>query len=108
MNIFYCFPGIIADLDTNSKSDKNKWVSYFKTGYLTYNLKTYSVSIQWDSNSALSIDTSYSLKGRGMELSELVTFNGRLLTFDDRTGIIFEIVNNKAIPWVLLMDGDGR
>lgn len=43
-----------------------------------------------------------------MELSELVTFNGRLLTFDDRTGIVFEIVNNKAIPWVLLMDGDGK
>lgn len=43
-----------------------------------------------------------------MELSELVVFNGRLLSFDDRTGIIYEILNDRAIPWVLLMDGDGR
>lgn len=42
-----------------------------------------------------------------MELSELVTFNGKLLSFDDRTGLIYEIVNNKPIPWVLLTDGDG-
>lgn len=43
-----------------------------------------------------------------MELSELVVFNGKLLTFDDRTGMVFEIINEKAIPWLLLMDGDGR
>ncbi|KAJ8986115.1 hypothetical protein NQ317_005585 [Molorchus minor] len=42
-----------------------------------------------------------------MELSELVTFDGRLLTFDDRTGIVYEIVNNNVIPWLLLMDGNG-
>lgn len=66
------------------------------------------MNIKWDVNSPEIIQTSYSLKGRGMELSELVTFNGKLLTFDDRTGLIFEILNNKAIPWVLLMDGDGR
>lgn len=102
--------GIIADLDTNSKSqkDKNKWISYFKTGHLIYNLNSYAVNIEWDVSSTEIIQTSYSLKGRGMELSELVTFNGKLLTFDDRTGLIFEILNNKAIPWVLLMDGDGR
>lgn len=43
-----------------------------------------------------------------MELSELVVFDGKLLTFDDRTGIVFEIINEKIIPWLLLMDGDGR
>lgn len=43
-----------------------------------------------------------------MELSELVTFDGKLLTFDDRTGLIFEIINTMAIPWVLLLDGDGK
>lgn len=44
-----------------------------------------------------------------MELSELVVFDGRLLTFDDRTGIVYEIVNEqKMVPWVLLVDGDGR
>lgn len=41
-----------------------------------------------------------------MELSELVTFNGRLLTFDDRTGIVFEISNDNVSPWVILTDGE--
>ena len=41
-----------------------------------------------------------------MELSELVTFNGKLLTFDDRTGIVFEIINDKVSPWVILTDGE--
>lgn len=41
-----------------------------------------------------------------MELSELVTFNGRLLTFDDRTGIVFEIANDTVAPWVILTDGE--
>ena len=41
-----------------------------------------------------------------MELSELVTFNGRLLTFDDRTGIVFEIINDHVSPWVILTDGE--
>lgn len=65
------------------------------------------MNVNWDVNSEI-IDTSYALKGRGMELSELVTFDGRLLSFDDRTGIVFELLNNKAIPWVILMDGDGK
>ncbi|KAL3272443.1 hypothetical protein HHI36_013923 [Cryptolaemus montrouzieri] len=43
-----------------------------------------------------------------MELSELVVYDGKLLTFDDRTGLVFEITGNTVIPWVLLMDGDGK
>lgn len=43
-----------------------------------------------------------------MELSELVVFNGKLYTFDDRTGLVYQIIDNqKIIPWVLLTDGDG-
>ncbi|VEN51606.1 unnamed protein product [Callosobruchus maculatus] len=102
--------GIIADLDTNSKSDKEKntWISYFKTGYLSYNPQKKSVTVAWDPKEPEVLKTSFSLKGRGCELSELVTFNGKLLTFDDRTGIVFEIVKNNIVPWVMLMDGDGQ
>lgn len=47
--------------------------------------------------------------GRGMELSELVVFNGHVYSVDDRTGIIYEISGNKKIfPWVILSDGDGH
>lgn len=41
-----------------------------------------------------------------MELSELVTFNGKILTFDDRTGIVFEMTGDNVSPWVILTDGE--
>lgn len=43
----------------------------------------------------------------GMELSELVVFNGHLYSVDDRTGVVYRIEGNKAVPWVILPDGDG-
>ena len=43
-----------------------------------------------------------------MELSELVVFNGKLLTFDDRTGIVFDLDKENVTPWVILQDGDGK
>ena len=44
-----------------------------------------------------------------MELSDLLVFNGRLYSIDDRTGIVYEIENNKKIfPWVILSDGNGH
>lgn len=65
--------------------------------------------VTWDRGEPKKLKHSYALKDRGMELSELVVFDGRLLTFDDRTGIVYEIVNEqKMVPWVLLVDGDGR
>lgn len=102
--------GIIADLDTNSKSnsEKNTWYSYYKKGYLSYSPSGKSVVVSWDRNEPIKLTTNFAHKGRGMELSELVVFDGRLLTFDDRSGMVFEIVNDKAIPWILLMDGDGK
>jgi len=43
-----------------------------------------------------------------MELSDLVFFDGHLLTVDDRTGIIYRVVEfNRVVPWLLLNDGPG-
>lgn len=42
-----------------------------------------------------------------MELSELVVFNGHLYTVDDHTGVVYRIEGNRAVPWVILPDGDG-
>lgn len=42
-----------------------------------------------------------------MELSELVAFNGHLYSVDDRTGVVYRIEGNQAVPWVILTDGDG-
>ncbi|KAJ8923143.1 hypothetical protein NQ315_001697 [Exocentrus adspersus] len=102
--------GIIADLDTNSKSNKeeNTYYSYFKQGYLSYNPNKHTVVITWDGKDPIKLQNNFALKGRGMELSELVTFDGRLLTFEDRTGIVYEIINNQVFPWLLLIDGNGK
>ena len=78
-------------------------------GYLTVNTDSHDVSIKWDSD-LITLKSHMSYGGRGMELSELIVFNGKLYAVDDRTGIIFEIdlQNNIAIPWVVLMDGNGK
>ncbi|EDV91208.1 soluble calcium-activated nucleotidase 1 [Drosophila grimshawi] len=103
---------MIADLDTSSKIVKGDgsetWRSYLKKGYLTYLPKKHEIQINWDDGAPVTLESSFALKGRGMELSELVTFNGKLLSFDDRTGLIYEIANDKAIPWLILLDGDGH
>ena len=31
-----------------------------------------------------------------MELSELVVFDGKLLTFDDRTGVVYQVEGDKV------------
>ncbi|TWI52701.1 soluble calcium-activated nucleotidase 1 [Pseudomonas duriflava] len=46
--------------------------------------------------------------GRGAEFSELVMFGKRLVTFDDRTGLLCEIRNqNQLVPRQILMTGSG-
>ncbi|XP_053669438.1 apyrase [Anopheles marshallii] len=100
--------GIIADLDTSSALKKNQWASYYLKGYLSFIPSKRSLTVSWDDGEPKALQSGFSLKGRGMELSELVVFNGKLLTFDDRTGLVYEIDGEKVLPWVLLMDGDGR
>ena len=65
------------------------------------------MSLFCTSNPVSYINTNV-YRGRGMELSELVVFNGRLFTVDDRTGIVYEIIDNKVVPWVILSDGNGK
>lgn len=46
--------------------------------------------------------------GRGAEFSELVQFGERLLTFDDRTGLVCEIRDGeRLVPRQILMTGSG-
>ncbi|XP_063981097.1 soluble calcium-activated nucleotidase 1 isoform X2 [Diachasmimorpha longicaudata] len=99
---------IISDLDTDSKvPDKGIWVSYLKRGTLTWNVKDRKVSVYFDDN-PITLSSNIAMKGRTMELSELVTFDGRILSFDDRTGLVFYFEGDKIYPWVILMDGDGK
>ncbi|KAE8575774.1 hypothetical protein XENTR_v10003937 [Xenopus tropicalis] len=98
---------IIADLDTDSRSTKaNTWISYLKRGYLTLSSSGDFVSVEWEKEDIV-LETHLAEKGRGMELSELIVFNGKLYSVDDRTGVVYRIEGSKAIPWVILPDGDG-
>ena len=100
---------IVADLDKSSREKddkKGKWRSILKKGELRRE-DNGSFSIHWLEDQELF--TKFSEAGRGMELSALVTYHNHLYTFDDRTGLVFELVKgNKAIPRYILMEGDGN
>ncbi|XP_067137135.1 soluble calcium-activated nucleotidase 1 isoform X2 [Centruroides vittatus] len=98
---------VVTDLDRASRSadGSDRWISYMKRGHLTFDVSTGYVAVDWDDEMAL--ESTLAAGGRGMELSELVTFNGRLYSFDDRTGVVYRLVGNRTVPWVILTDGDG-
>ncbi len=99
--------GVIADLDTNSRGQKDDtWFSFLKRGRLLVSGSGDSVSVEWDPETVV-LESHLSEKGRGMELSELVAFNGHLYSVDDRTGVVYRIEGDRAVPWVILTDGDG-
>lgn len=100
---------IVSDLDHDSKllDKKDTWHSLMKTGSLYWNPVNKFLSVIWDDRT-VTLSSSLSMKGRGMELSELVTFDGHLLSFDDRTGMIYFIEGDQVYPWVILMDGNGK
>lgn len=99
--------GVIADLDTSSRNEKQlMWFSYMQRGYLLVSQSGDKVAVEWDAERVV-LESHLSEKGRGMELSELVVFNGKLYSVDDRTGVVYHINGDKAVPWVILTDGDG-
>eukprot|EP00002_Diphylleia_rotans_P040221 TRINITY_DN9489_c0_g1_i1.p1 TRINITY_DN9489_c0_g1~~TRINITY_DN9489_c0_g1_i1.p1 ORF type:complete len:358 (+),score=57.85 TRINITY_DN9489_c0_g1_i1:157-1230(+) len=94
---------IIADKDHLSQTDDG-WGSVLRSGVLK-RVSENSYTVDWESQ--IKLTTQFNEGGRGLELSELINFNGRLLSFDDRTGIVFEIIGSDVIPRYILMDGDG-
>ncbi|VVC45463.1 Hypothetical protein CINCED_3A000226 [Cinara cedri] len=100
---------IISDLDKASKSSTEPytWISYLKRGYLTYSPQNKNVSIDWDFDAKL-FKSHYSMKGRGLELSELVTYNGQLITIDDKTGLVYKIDGDKLVLWLIVVGGNGN
>ncbi|XP_029346300.1 apyrase-like [Acyrthosiphon pisum] len=103
---------IIADLDRNSVSpdEPDTWISYFKEGHLTYKPSDEKISIEWDDfeSNGDRLKTNLSVNGRGAELSELVTYNSKLITLDDKTGYLYLIQNKILEPWVKVLAGNGQ
>ncbi|XP_069691085.1 soluble calcium-activated nucleotidase 1 [Periplaneta americana] len=102
--------GMVSDLDKESKSKTEDftWISYFRKGYLIWNPVSNSIKVTWDSGDPIMLKSSLGESGRGMELSELIVFNGKPYVVDDRTGLVYEILDDKVVPFVMLTDGDGK
>jgi hypothetical protein len=85
----------VTDLDELSRdkeADKPTWRSYMMLGTIKRSTdNTYHVDFEPEMR---ILETKHSEAGRGAEFSELTVYNDRLLTFDDRTGDVFEILNN--------------
>ncbi|CAO4385960.1 unnamed protein product [Caenorhabditis nigoni] len=98
---------LITDLDHESKDGK-KWRSLVSRGFLKVSSDQKHAEIHFDKDSEYFVDTNIAAGGRAMELSDLAVFNGKLYSIDDRTGLIYQISDKKAMPWVLLNDGPGN
>jgi len=99
---------IVADLDKDSKvvsPGGQEWKSIIRYGVLKRD-EAGMYSIRWTGEKNLV--SKLNEGGRGMELSELCYFNNMLLTFDDRTGLVFEVIDDMVIPRYILADGDGK
>eukprot|EP00172_Hildenbrandia_rubra_P003504 Plantae.Rhodophyta-Hildenbrandia_rubra.ctg5703.p2 GENE.Plantae.Rhodophyta-Hildenbrandia_rubra.ctg5703~~Plantae.Rhodophyta-Hildenbrandia_rubra.ctg5703.p2 ORF type:complete len:466 (-),score=65.40 Plantae.Rhodophyta-Hildenbrandia_rubra.ctg5703:690-2087(-) len=120
--------GLVTDLDRESwraatnESDE-RWVSYFKRGELVLGKEP---GVRWIDE--VMLESRKNEGKRGMELSDLVWFRGKLVTADDRTGVVYEIVaprgglegeirykseslldkgSSKVVKRLTLVDGNG-
>lgn len=96
------FFAIISDLDHNSKvlDKKYTWQSFLHQGKIIIDVNCLNAQVIWSQNRQ-QLQSQISAGDRAMELSDLVYYNGKILSIDDRTGIIYQIVDFKhVIPWV--------
>ena len=84
----------VADLDHESKmpGEKLEFFSLLMGGVVT-KFEDGRYMITW--GEPRRVTSKHNEAGRGMELSELVVFDNRLLTFGDRTGIVFECLKEE-------------
>ncbi|RCN40111.1 Apyrase [Ancylostoma caninum] len=95
-------------MDIAAKAPGWQFRAITRKGTLTLGNDGKTAHVDWDLSSDRDIMSGFSYKGRGMELSDLTEYNGHILSPDDKTGILFEIKNNKALPWVILNSGPGN
>ena len=89
---------MVADLDLASRDQGGKtWSSYLKRGVLEQGPDG-NFTARW-TDPIVQVSTEFGRNNRGMELSELVMFNGQLVTVCDYTGIVYN-VNGRMWPAV--------
>uniref|UniRef100_A0A7S4BDA4 Soluble calcium-activated nucleotidase 1 n=1 Tax=Chrysotila carterae TaxID=13221 RepID=A0A7S4BDA4_CHRCT len=94
---------LVADNDRAShNASAAEWHSALRRGALCRR-KGGGFSVTWLDEVPLTSQLAY--QGRGMELSTLTWFGGKLLACDDRTGVLFHIIGGAAMPAHILSDG---
>ena len=94
-----------------TESKKPLFKSVLLPGSITRNPDTGKYTIKFEEHRELT--SKHNEAGRGMELSELTLYNNRLLSFDDRTGTVFEILNQPdgaesfVVPRFVITEGEG-
>jgi soluble calcium-activated nucleotidase 1 len=111
----------VTDLDELSRvasSKKPEFYSTLTSGMVTKdstsksNKVHYTISLEHDLQRTLT--TAHNEAGRGAELSELTLYQDRLITLDDRTGNVYEILNNPdgtdsfLVPRFVVTEGNGE
>lgn len=98
--------GLVADMDKVSKIDHGAWMSVYKTLVIERTLDgKYRLQRMLEETPLVS---RLGEGDRGMELSELLYFHGKLIALSDRTGVIYEIRQDKLVPLWIVPDGDGH
>jgi len=109
---------MVTDLDQLSRvpgSTKPIFYSKLLPGTLRYNPSVNSYSVEFQPEELRELHSAHNEAGRGMELSEMTLYQDRLLTFDDRTGCVFEVLsvpnsNGKdslVVPRFVITEGEG-
>eukprot|EP01083_Nonionella_stella_P045217 121529_1 len=97
---------IVSDLDKQTETEgedvEKKWKSTLKIGDLKWDGNTWTSTWTGSNEHELSSklnngDTKKS--PRGMELSELVFFTKKFLTFDDKTRVVYDLTKTDADAW---------
>nr|AEP27181.1 apyrase-3 [Heligmosomoides bakeri] len=100
----------ITDMDKDAGGSPSDWTwrAVKRKGQLTISGDGEKIAVNWDPSADQNVTTHLNVKGRAMELSDLALFNGHLISPDDKTGMIYQIEGQKAIPWVFLNSGPGN
>jgi len=101
---------LVSDLDKASRDAKKfSWHALLHRGVLRWSPKQGSerYSIEWLEPTKLT--SVLAVKNRSMELSDVISFGGKLLAMCDITGLVFEIDRKRgqAFQRFVLTDGNG-
>jgi len=104
----------VTDMDELSAvkdAKKPTFKSILLPGVINHDPDTKKYTIQFEKTRTLY--SKHNEAGRGMELSELIIYQNRLLAFDDRTGSVFELLSKGkgtetiVVPRFVITEGDG-